>query len=234
MKINKAVIETVINYIHLAFEKDQNLGDFENLLIGSEISEEESPSFLCKDKIDYVKLEKRMTSNNDFFLSLVSNLLPYLLNNQQRGMFQQIMKRFGYILGVNKRFRKGTRAELQDHSSSKTIKKLEIYKDASRRRFRVAVNDKLIPWISPHGNTNKHYWDYLYEIAESKESEIIDIGKADGIEQWFNSKKENPIYKYTGLEFTKIIERSGEFFFPAPGVIIKELSQNKAYSNTVS
>lgn len=49
MKINKAVVETVINYIHLAFEKDQNLSDFENLLIGSEISEEESPSFLCKE-----------------------------------------------------------------------------------------------------------------------------------------------------------------------------------------
>lgn len=233
MKINKAVIETAINYIHLAFEKDQNIGDFENLLIGSKISEEESPSFLCKNKIDYQKLEKRMTSNNDFFLSMASNLLPYLLK-EQRNMFQQIMKRFGYILGVNKQFRKGKRAELQDHSNSKTINKIEIYKDASRRRFRVAVNDKLIPWISPHGKTDKYYLDYISEIAKSGESEILDAGKADGIEQWFNSRKENPIYKYTGLVPSKIIERSNEFFFPAPGVIIKELSQNKAYSNTVS
>lgn len=236
MKINKAITEAIINYIYFTFEKEtKDLGELKVLLIGSGVSKLGVSDFLkegCKHKISYQKLEEEMASNDQFFFSLSSNLLPYL-EKEQRNMFQQMMRKFGYILGVNRQFRKGKKAEFQDYSGSKTIEKIGIYKDEATRRFRISVNNQLIPWLSPHGNTEKHYWDYLFEIAKSGESEIIDVGKANGIEQWFNCRKDNPIYKYTGLTPARIIERKSEFFFPAPGVTIKELSLKKAYSKTV-
>lgn len=236
MKINKAVTETVINYIHLTFEKKHpDLGEFKVFLIASGISKQEAVRFIkekCKHKIDYQKIEEEMASSDEFFLNIATNLLPYL-EKIKREMFKQIMKRFGYILGVNKQFKKGTKPELVNYDKTKTIKKIEIYKDETRHRFRIAVNDKLIPWTSPHGNTDKHYWDYIHEIAQEGQSEIIYAGKAAGIEQWFNSKKDNPIYKKSGLRPTKIIERNGEFFYPAPGITFRLLTQKKAYSKTV-
>jgi len=234
MKINKAVTETLINFIHIIFEKDLGLGEFENFLVESDIPEKETKKFLCKDKIDYLMLDKRMKSDSSFFLKLATNLLSHL-GKEQRELFQGVMKKFGYILGVNKQFRKGTKPELQDFSGSKVIRKIEIYKDEKMHRFKIAVNGSLLDgWTKPTGNTDKHYWDYLYEIATTGKSEIFDIAKSTGIIQWFNSnEKENPIYKSTGLKKTSIIERRGEFFYSAPGVDIKKLSERKAYLKSV-
>jgi hypothetical protein len=186
----------------------------------------------CRYKIDYQKIEEEMASSDNFFLSLSANLLPYL-EKEQRETFKGIMKKFGYILGVNKQFRKGTKPELVDYSEAKTVKKIEIYKDEDINRFRLSVNDKLLKWIKPRKNSGKPYLQCLYEIADNDKCYIGSIKKANEIKQWFNSKskeKENPVYKHTGFNVTEIVSFSGDYLISAKEVQIKKMSENKAYA----
>jgi hypothetical protein len=234
MKINKAVIETVLNYIHLAFEKDSNnLGEFKVLLFSSGVSKNEASEFFCDYRINYQRLEEEIALDNEFFLDLSSNLLPYLLP-EQRTILQDIMKRFGYILGVNKQFRKAKKAELVDYDKEDTIKRIEIFKDKERGRFRVAVNDKLLNWTKPKIASEKSYWQYIHEIAKEGECCVGDAERANEVVQWFNSKSkkdQKPIYKYTNLKPTNIIYSDGEYLRPSKGVRILMMKAKKAYEN---
>ena len=233
MKINKAVTETVVNYIHLTFEKEYlDLGEFKVLIIASGVSRQDASEFICENKINYQRLEEEIASSDNFFLNLSTNLLPYL-EKEQREIFKRIMKKFGYILGVNKRFRKGTKPELVDYSETEAVKKIEIYKDEDINRFRLAVNGKLLNWIKPRKNSDKPYLQCLYEIADNGRCYIGSIKKANEIKQWFNSKskkRENPIYKHTGFDVTEIISFSSDYLISAKGVQVKKMSENKTYA----
>ncbi|MGW8185373.1 MAG: hypothetical protein ACWGHO_04670 [Candidatus Moraniibacteriota bacterium] len=232
MKINKAITESIINYIHLTFEKENfDVGGFRVLLIASNVSKEDVSDFICKSGINYQRIEEEIASSDDFFFKLSSNILPYLLS-EQRIMFQVVMKKFGFILGANKHFRKGKKAELVDYDKEKKIKTIEIYKDEYGSRFRVAVNNIMIKWIKPKIGSEKPYWQYIYEIADKGECYVGDANKANEVVQWFNSKskkEQKPIYKYTNLMPTNIICVSGDYLLPSKGISISIMKDKKAY-----
>src|SRR3989344_504862 len=70
---------------------------------------------------------------------------------------------------------------------------------------KVYINKDYNHFITPRDSINENqYWEKIKEIAKGK-----DVIYEGGTVKYFNSNKNNPIYKKLGYEITKILERKG-------------------------
>ena len=169
-----------------------------------------------------------MSADERFVLNLTSLLYSYL-DSDKKEILKRQMRVDGYIFGTNEKFRRSKSNDLIDWSKVKTIGKIEIYKDENNR-FRVCVNNKMLDWVNSKRNTEKPYWQYIYEIAKSKAKKSqVEKEKVKGVIGWFRSDIENPIYKNTGLKPTKVLTYREGFLYSSPDVVIKEMTKSKAY-----
>jgi hypothetical protein len=107
------------------------------------------------------------------------------------------------------------------------INRIEIFQEA--RIYKVLINEKVERTVRRKNvqyekQGNKKYWDYIWERATTESSEV-DSKKYTGVQSFFKSGKENPLYKKLGFEETSILEYSDGKFFAAEGVTIKKMSK---------
>jgi hypothetical protein len=112
------------------------------------------------------------------------------------------------------------------------IASVDIYKTDDESRFQVYVNGNydnqdIKPKI-------KKYWSIFYEVA-SDGSASSDVARQ--VADYFNTRRQNPIYKYSGCELTEILLVNSDIL--RPNIPIKTISRktesqrkNKTLKNT--
>ena len=106
--------------------------------------------------------------------------------------------------------------------NSKSIKKIEIIKDEKeQRRIKVYINGKYDS--DPLEFARKGNWQLMYKVA-NKDYVAYDK-KSKEFYDYFNYRKENPLYATQGFEITKILKE--EDGYSVPNIEIKLTTKNK-------
>jgi hypothetical protein len=109
---------------------------------------------------------------------------------------------------------------------SKKVFSIEIYKE--KLRYCILINGEFsIESKIKNPEENKvRYWDYLYTIATSEsKTAYVDVALKGGVLGYFNSDRENPLYKSTGLSTSRILAYRSDYFNAGDATIEKMKKQ---------